>query len=608
MSHNAESLLDTSSRKDIVYDLQQFAKGFVHMGIESPVNAVLQIGSKAAQSEHIPKLTLTGAPEAGSWAGIAGSMTGAALDFYILNKAAAPVFEKIGLNGISTGAQVGRMALTGAVYEGVFLESNANSKNFLGDRLKAAAIGGGTFAVMGATASAVDKLPLFAVPEARSLMGSISYGVLTGSITGAARSEINSLVKEQRFASPGELLTDTASYAVFGGAFGALNYAQNSYANAMRQKLDGRPRAFESDDSHKVLDIKRDAEGNVVKAVIERPAYQDRSYRMEETLKKMTDGSWDVTAKFIGFNRRARFVVDALAVNQTTDGTLAILRDGGRSYGNYLSVFKPSNQGGYGNFKVDQPGFDPSLIKFNSPAITLDKNGYRQYNKDNTLDRHYQKDGQSASVTYKADGGVAEVRFADPISKKELNFAPEKNGLGWLVREGDYTYSWSGKITAPRESGQRGIIEFKGADGTVQRLDTKVQISDLMNNLRSKMGYADGPTSLPVVNVDKAGNIVMTESTRMYRPVINDVAIEGGKQKLTPGDKIILWEDIGDRGPDVIGRILPWGKTASGVPTLDGKVLTPGSRYQIPMPTEQNHTLNDGHFYRRYHMGIKGEF
>jgi hypothetical protein len=274
MSHNVERLLDAPSKPGLSYDIEQFAKGLVHTGIESPVNAVLQIGSKAIQSESVPKLEITGAPDKESFAGMAGSITGAAIDFYLLNKAAAPVFEKIGLNGISTGAQVGRMAITGAVYEGVLLESDPNSKKFFGDRLKAGAIGAGTFAVMGATASAVDKLGVFAVPEARTLLGSVGHGVLTGSIAGVARSEINALVKENRFASGSELLRDTTQYASFGGVFGGLSYAQNAYANAMRQKLDPRPTSFESDNRHKVLDIKRDADGNVVKAVIERPAYE----------------------------------------------------------------------------------------------------------------------------------------------------------------------------------------------------------------------------------------------------------------------------------------------------------------------------------------------
>ncbi len=142
----------------------------------------------------------------------------------------------------------------------------------------------------------------------------------------------------------------------------------------------------------------------------------------------------------------------------------------------------------------------------------------------------------------------------------------------------------------------------------IQKLAPEIHLNDLMWRLRSSMNLADGPTALPVVNVDKTGKIVMTESTRMFRPVINDKPIEGGKQEIKPGDKIIFWEDVGDRGPDVIGRILPWGKTASGVPTLDGKILEPGSRFQLKMPTYENHSLTDAHYYRRYRMGIKGEF
>lgn len=606
MSHNVERLLDAPSKPGMSYGIEQFAKGLVHTGIESPINAVLQIGSKALQSENVPKLEITGAPEKGSFAGMAGSITGAAIDFYLLNKAAAPALEKIGLNGISTGAQVGRMAITGAVYEGVLLESDPNSKNFFTDRLKAGAVGAGTFAVMGATASAVDKLGVFAVPEARTLLGSVTHGVLTGSIAGVARSEINALVKENRFASGSELLSDTTQYAMFGGVFGSLNYAQNTYANAMRQKRDSRPTSFEADRDHKVLDIKRDAEGNVVKAVIERPAYESKFYTVQETLTKMTDGRWENLGRFKGEMRSVRWLIPGVTVNQAADGTLAILRNGGRDYGNYLSLYKPNNQG-FLNQKFDQAGFDPGMVKFSGANFALDNKGYREYD-GNLLNKMFQKDGQGASIQYNKDGSIESVRFDEPATKKVLSFSPEKKGNGWTVSDGEYTYSWNGKISAKIEPGKPGIIEFKNADGSIQKLAPEVQVTDVMSRLRSSMNLADGPTALPVVNVDKSGKIVMTEPTRMYRPVINDEPLQGGKQEIKPGDKIIFWEDIGDRAPDVIGRILQWGKTPNGVPILDGKVLEPGSRFQLKMPTQDNHNLTDGQFYRRYRMGIKGEF
>jgi hypothetical protein len=608
MSHNVESLLDSSSKAGIGYGIEQFAKGLVHTGIESPVNAILQVGSKAIQSEHVPKLQLTGAPDTGSLAGMAGSMTGAAIDFYLLHKAAAPAFEKIGLSGISTGAQVGRMALTGAVYEGLLLESDPNSKNFFGDRLKAATVGACTFAVMGATAAGVDKLGIFAVPEARTLLASVGHGALTGSIAGVARAEINSIVKEQRFASASELLTDTFQYGTFGAVFGGLSYAQNAYANAMRQKLDPRPVSFQADDSHKVLDIKRDANGKVVKAVIERPAYEDRSYTIHETLSKMTDGTWSTSAKFAREMRKARWWVDGLSVNQTADGTLAILRDGkpfGSGYDNYVSVFKPNNQG-FQNLYVDKPGFDPSLVKYNGANVIMDNAGYREY-KNNNLQKLVQKDGQAASVTYKADGTVEEIRLSDGAKNSQMVIRPEKNG-SWQVAHDNYTYNWNGKINLKSDAGNRGFVEFKNPDGSVHQLKPDVQIKNLTDLLKYKMTLADGPTHLPVVNVDKSGKIVMTESTRMYRPIVNDEPIKNVSQEIKPGDKIILWEDIGDRGPDVVGRILQWGKTPSGVPTLDGKTLQPGSRHQFLMPTSENHVLTDGQFYRRYRLGIKGEF
>ena len=582
MTKNVESLLDTESKRGGVgYGIEQFAKGLVHASVESPVNALLQIGSKAVYSEHVPKLTLTGAPNADSYAGMAGSIAGSAIDFYLLNKVAAPVFDKIGLSGVSTGVQIGRMAVTGAVYEGILTPSSSDSANFFSDRLKAGAVGAGTFALMGLSAAAVDKLPLFAVPEARSLMGSIGYGALTGSIAGAGRAEINSLIKEQRFASGYEILSDATQYGLFGGTFGALSYAQNAHAHIARQKADGRPTAFESDKKFKVLDIKRDAHGDVVKAVISRPSYQSSYRQMTETLTKMTNGAWSTTAKFDFNGLRAQKLIPGSAVNQMPDGTLAILREGG--YGQFLSVFKPNKQG-YVAQHFDKPGFDPTMVKHAEGSYAIDKNGYREYD-NNKLEVLHQKSGQSASVRYDSNN-VSQVRLSDKFGERTLSFSAE-NG-SWYVRDGSsYTYDFKGKISIATDASKRGIVEFRGADGTVKALKPEQPISDLITDLTKSMRLKDGPTALSVVNVDKQGKMMITEPTAMFRPVINGHALEGTRE-IKPGDIIRLTNDIGDRSPEIVRRILPWGKTANGMPTLDGKILEPGSRHQFELPKANN--------------------
>lgn len=591
-------LLTPSAQREVSDHLSEFGKGLVHASLESPVNALLQVGAKAVGSEHMPKLSISGAPAADSYAGMAGRIAGTAIDFYILNKVASPAFDKLGIANNTLGSNALRMGMTGAVYEGLLQESDPNSKNFLADRVKAAVVGGATFATMSAASSQVDKLGLFAVPEARTLLGSAVYGAVTGTAAGFVHTESSAILHQGRLATFDEMGADLAKYATFGAFFGAVGYASNQVTNKIRESNDSRPTSFRADGDHVVKSITRDAEGNIVQAVVTRPALDSNALTVRDTFTKYTDGHWGNMGKFEnyrnmwGFKKMVSYMPHGSDITQLPDGTLSILRKQG------VEFLKPNNQGRE-LIKFTSPEFKASETRFVMPHQASDEHGYRTYQKG-LLKETFKGQDKGARVDLNENGSVSQVVVGNGRGDW---LGMRQNAPGeWNVDRNGLQFNWKGKVTPIQDGAGKGGWTFSTKDGAeVVSLRPQTQPADLIKRMEAQFKLTETPTRNPVIKVDQSGAISLQNSSEPYyaKSFVNGKFLGPDSKSvgIKPGDKYQLWTDIGDRAPEPIGRILNWGLAADGkTPTLDGKTLSPGSVYQLKLPTEATSTLGYNEF------------
>lgn len=193
-----------------------FAKGLWQGAIQDPANGAVQVVNHIAEM-HLPELHLVDEKNS-SIGGIAGKIVGQALDFYALSLATS------GFGGAGYIGSTLKMGSVGAAYAGLLQPTDSNSKHFWSDRGINSAVALGTFAGMGATSAALDSTAVFAAPAARSLVGSLAYGGISGLGAGIAHAEANSLATRRRLASSADLLSDSASFALFGTMYGAAGY------------------------------------------------------------------------------------------------------------------------------------------------------------------------------------------------------------------------------------------------------------------------------------------------------------------------------------------------------------------------------------------------
>ncbi len=213
-----------------ISEAADFANGLWQGAFENPVNGAIQAISHLADV-HLPELHLVD-EKSNSIGSIAGKITGQALDFYALSLATS---------GLGSAGYIGstlKMGSVGGAYVGLLQPTDPNSKHFWTDRGINSVVALGTFAGMGATAAILDSTAIFAAPAARSFVGSLAYGGISGVGAGIAHAEANSLVTKRRLASEPDLLSDSASFALFGTMYGAAGYGYcrltnpSSYATA----------------------------------------------------------------------------------------------------------------------------------------------------------------------------------------------------------------------------------------------------------------------------------------------------------------------------------------------------------------------------------------
>lgn len=221
-------------------EVVDFGRGLWHGAIESPVNGAVQVLNQCGGGR--PELHLVDLERLNhSSSGIAGTVVGKALDFYLLSRLTG------GLGGSGYVSSSLRTGAIGAAYIGLLEPTDPNSKHFFKDRAQNAAVALGTFAGMGAGAAALDRSGLFALPATRSLAGSLTYGGIAGLAGGVAHAEVDARLTKQRWATAPELFTDGLSYGLFGAAYGGVGYGFNRLTPVASRKLAGTHEATAND-------------------------------------------------------------------------------------------------------------------------------------------------------------------------------------------------------------------------------------------------------------------------------------------------------------------------------------------------------------------------
>lgn len=559
-------------------EIASFGQGLFHGGIENPVNAVVQ-GVNHFSPVDLPELHIVDAPPPDSIGGKLGTIVGAAADVYFLNKATGHFLGKLGGDGISGAAL--RTGITGGIYGSVFTPSAPNAKNFYLDRLGNGAVGFATFAAMGATSGLLDKAGLFAVPEARSLMGSIGYGAISGVPAGLVHAEANAIFKEGKpLASGSAFVGDAASFAAFGGAFGAIGYA----GNKIDALLNNRSVTISSDAMRSVT-VQSDSNGQPVRVTEVRPAdnYYD-TLLVRNVATKMTNGRWSADSR--AFDAKTGSYDNwiptwSMSVNnvKVSNGNIRIVDDQGYVREYTANNFKTHD---ISTPKIDDPSFGGTNWKGekqfsgNGRSTTIDNEG--------RISRYVDAKGGSMNVDYK-NGDVQYFNMSDAQGQR-FSFVPNEQGGGYRLNmnNGDI-YNWNGTIQVSGDAANSPTIQLTPANGKPVQFTFGQDIKPVNEMLASSAKFMPGAGGTSYVTVDANGSATLhTEKAQWERIVsVNGTPVQNGTQsiQIKPGDQIGFKVDVGDRYPEWEAHTLDWTTAADGTPLFGGKPVKSASAFNV---------------------------
>lgn len=550
-----------------------FGQSFIHSAIERPANGVLQLVNKATGSE-LPQLEIVGAPQRSTAGTMLGSIAGMATSFYAVNKVGSKVLGDFGGTGLR--GEMLRMGTMGAFYEGVLMPSDFSSDTFFKDRFTNGLVGGTTFAAMAAAGHGLNKTGRFAVPDARSLVGSITYGAAQGLAGGLVHAEANAIFKEGKaLATPAQFLSDGAAYTVFGGTFGALGYA----GNKLSAWLGGRTHTVFTNqlDSARVT---TDSRGNPVKFEARFSANPGELVDINARAVKMTDGTWSsktwATEKFEpdAFRYPAPEMTVASATFsperglEFTDGSGFVRRIANNS-----------------DYQVSNPALEAWQAKY-KPRFFGNKVSY----ESNVKLEHDQagrlvefSDGQSR-VTVRANDSVAGAEKSIGLVTMEsgqTTFSLSQTRPGtWRIHQNGSVYEWRGNLSVA--GGADAHIEFESSAGHRFRFGVGDRLDSVVKTLTTESYHVPGANGNPVVRVDADGALTVQPGTDSFRKIesVNGEPFKGSQVHLKSGDVVKVKVDVGDRYPQWVTETL----IVDGQPgrlRINGQAVSPGNTYDL---------------------------
>lgn len=565
MTQNAESLIAKTPEQGFLAaaagEAADFGEGIFHGAVENPINGTVQLANHLSGA-HLPEIHLVDEERIDhSVAGRLGSMVGTAADFYALSLATG------GLGGAGYLAVGLRMGIVGAAV-GVFQPSDPDSKSFFADRAVNASVSAATLGSFGLAAAGLNELGVFAVPAARSLTGSLTYGALIGAAAGVGHSEANAILRKGEIVPKfSDLLSDMESFTAFGATYGAIGYGVNSFTGPP-------PQHFETPKG--TADVFSDQGGNPVRVNTNMQALNDSYTNVNMQVVKMTDGTWSTRASADDGSSVLPSNTDS--VIRSPDGSITMT---GTNWANHDIVRRFDAAGTYTRQDLTQQAQDAEdkirIERLYGKTVT-DDTSTRQYTPDGKLrqfhlveESGYPKTG--ASIFYAKDGAVEGVSIRS-AGEPELTLSRTDQG-GFNLQMNNQLYTWNGAVKVVPAVGANGLehIEFTPAGGqpATYGLDTGTRaVADMAAQTATYVPGAMGP----VVKVDAQGQVQITDTASSDRLLVNGNPIPRGEAvSINLGDQVALKLDVGDRYPIWRTIALPLTTNAQGEQTLGGMLL-----------------------------------
>ncbi len=213
---------------------QTLIKSFGYSAYESPLLGLSQIVKTATNvniEKYLPQVEAQQPSQFGTsnwYASQMGSGLGIALDFMLTDKLMGSKIDNLANTDIASSATakvIGRSAVSGAIYEGVFSPSNviANHNNLLTARVKQAFSGALTFGAMAGVSTGLRNLT-FSLEDknilAKVVNNNLVNGVASGSIGGLVNVNTDSILNGHGLASFKNDVQTTYAYSVAGVPLG----------------------------------------------------------------------------------------------------------------------------------------------------------------------------------------------------------------------------------------------------------------------------------------------------------------------------------------------------------------------------------------------------
>jgi hypothetical protein len=188
------------------------------------------------------------------------------------------------------------------------------------------------------------------------------------------------------------------------------------------------------------------------------------------------------------------------------------------------------------------------------------------------------------SVSWNKEGVVVEAHLSSSKPGAEGTYASihRVDNNSFRIVTSNSEYLWHGEIKGIKAaSGRLEGIEFVPRSGSPLkyapenleagaelRMAEKLVATAQFTGYRPLFGYA---------RIDNNGNLFL-RGTKYQVPTVNGKEVGSTEVLVTPGDKVELKVDIGDRYQHWENRSFVWGRTLDGKSvTLNGKVLEPNT-------------------------------
>ena len=218
---------------------------------ESPMLGLSQIVKTATNvniEKYLPQVKAVDPGKFGTsnwYASQIGSGLGIALDFMLTDKLMGSKIGNLANTDLATSATtqiIGRSAVSGAIYEGVFSPSNLNSKheNLLTARVKQAFSGALTFGAMAGISNGLGNLTASLNDQnilAKAVNNNLVNGIVSGSIGGIVNVNTDSLLNNGHLASLKNDVQTAYAYSVAGIPLGLAHVFRESNNNSNPAKV-----------------------------------------------------------------------------------------------------------------------------------------------------------------------------------------------------------------------------------------------------------------------------------------------------------------------------------------------------------------------------------